>query len=194
MSDQTRGALDLATARAEAARVASDRLGQELLERIASGIPARIDGIAKRTAESQPEVTKQLGSEGIRTMRAELADKAGALATEVRGAARAISWPSEQSLRYGEVRTRHLDGALFSYLHGGRMNVFAEVLESHGFAIYGDSAARAQDVVNPHQLYSEQWLSDLADARTALSAAQAQVRDAQRTDDESSVQTIWDGS
>jgi hypothetical protein len=74
------------------------------------------------------------------------------------------------------------------------MNVFAEVLESHGFAIYGDSARRAQDVVNPHQLYSEQWLSALADARTALSAAQAQVRDAQRTDDESSVQTIWDRS
>jgi hypothetical protein len=194
MSEQTRGALEQATARAEAARVSSDRAGQALLDQIASGIPARIDGIAKRAAEAQPEVTRQLGSEGIRAMRAELAERAGALATEVRGAASEISWPSEQSLRYGEVRTRHLDAALFSYLHGGRMNVFAEVLQSHGFAIYGDTTRRAQDVVNPHELYSEQWLSAFADARTALSAAQLQVRDAQRTHDESSVQTIWDGS
>ena len=194
MSDQTRGTWDRATASAEAAQVTSDRLEQELLDHIASGIPARVDGIAKRAAEREPDVTRRLGVEGIRAMRAELAEKATALAAEVRSAGPEIAWPAEEALRYGEVRTRHLDSALFGYLHGQRMESIAEVMERHGFAIYGDSTQRTQDVVNPHDFYSEQWLAPLAEARTSLSAAQLRVADAKQVDDQASVRSIWDGS
>jgi hypothetical protein len=194
MSDQTKGAWDRATASAEVARTTSDRLEQELLDHIAAGIPARVDAIAKGAAEREPDVTRQLGSDGIRAMRAELAEKATALAAEVRAASSQISWPAEEALRYGEVRTRHLDAALFGYLHGQRMESIAEVLQSHGYAIYGDSTQPSQDVVNPHDFYSEQWLAPLAEARTSLSVAQGRVGDAKQVDDQASVRSIWDGS
>jgi hypothetical protein len=194
MSDQTRGAWDRASATAEEARVTSDRIEQELLHHIAVGIPARVDAIAKRAAEREPDVTRHLGSEGIRAMRAELAQAASALADDIRAAATQITWPAEEALRYGEVRTRQLDAALFGYLHGPRMESIADVLQTHGYAIYGDGTQRTQDVVNPHDFYSEQWLAPLAEARTNLSLAQGRVGDAKTVDDQASVRSIWDGS
>jgi hypothetical protein len=163
-----------------------------LLDLIAAGVSTAVDGMAKRVAESQPEVTRQLGSEGIRAMRAELAETAVQLATEIRTAQ--ISWPAEQSLRYGEVAVRHLDAALFSYLHGPRMDALVEVLQSHGFAIRGDGEQGAQDLVNPHDLYDEGWLSPLAEARTTLAAIESNVRAARQSDADAAVQSIWDDS
>ena len=194
MSDQTLGDVQRATATAEAERVKSEGLKQELLDRIAAGIPARIDSLAKHTAESEPEVTRQLGSEGIRAMRTELAEKAGELAADVRSATAAINWPNEESLRYGEARTRHLDAALFNYLHGQRLGAIAQVLKSKGFAIHDDNARQAQGIINPQDLYSQQWLAPLADARSSLSAAEARVRSAKQADDEATIKSIWEGS
>src|SRR6188472_4542317 len=118
MGDQTADALARAEAVLAAEQTKTESAERELLHRIAAGVPGAVDGVAKRVAESQPEVTRQLGSDGIRAMRAELADQANQLATEIRTAQ--ISWPLEQSVRYGETRTRHLDAALFRYLHGRR--------------------------------------------------------------------------
>ncbi len=170
----------------------TDRLEGELLDRIAAGVPTAVDGIAKRVAESQPEVTRQLGSDGIRAMRAELAETALELAGEIRTAR--ITWPLEQSVRYGEVRTRHLDAALFSYLHGPRMDALVAVLQSHGFAIRGDGATGAQELVNPHELYDEGWLAPLADARTTVSTIESKVRAAKQSNADAAVRSIWDGS
>ena len=192
MSDQTGDALARAEAGLAAEQTNSKRRERELLDRIAAGLPGAIDGIARRAAESQPEVTRQLGSSGIRALRAELAEKAGQRAPAI-GAAQ-ISWPLEQSVRYGEAPTRHLDAALFSYLHGRRMDVLVEVLHRHGFAIRGDGKHGAQHLVNPHDLYREEWLSPLAEARTALASAESRVRAAQQSDTDAAVQSIWDGS
>jgi hypothetical protein len=192
MSDQTDDTLARAEAVLAAEQTKTERYERELLDRIASGVPTAVDGIAKRAAESQPDVTRQLGSDGIRAMRAELAEKALQLATEIRTAQ--ISWPLEQSVRYGEVGTRHLDAALFSYLHGRRMDVLVEVLQSHGFAIRGDGEPGAQDLINPHDLYHETWLAPLSEARITLAAAESEVRAAKQSDADAAVQEIWDGS
>lgn len=192
MSDQAGDALAGAEAALAAVRTKAERLEGELLERIAAGVPSAVDGIAKRAAESQPDVTRQLGSGGIRTMRAELAERARQLAAEIRTAR--ISWPLDQSVRYGEVRTRHLDAALFSYLHGPRMDALVEVLQSHGFAIRGDGEQGAQELVNPHDLYDEGWLSPLAEARATLPAIESHVRAAKQSDADAAVRSIWEGS
>jgi hypothetical protein len=192
MSDQTGDSRARAEAVLAAEQTKTERLERELLDRIAAGVPTAVDGIAKRAAESQPEVTRQLESGGIRAMRAELAEKAIELATEIRTAQ--INWPVEQSVRYGEVPTRHLDAALFSYLHGRRIDALVEVLQSHGFAVRGDGEHGAQDLVNPHDLYNEPWLSPLAEARTTLSVAESSVRAALQSDDDAAVRSIWDGS
>jgi hypothetical protein len=192
MGNQTGDALTRAEAALVAEQTKTERRERELLDRIAAGLPSAVDGIARRVAEAQPEITRQLGSGGIRVLRAELAEKAAQLATEVRAAQ--ISWPLEQSVRYGEVPTRHVDAALFSYLHGRRMDVLVEVLHSHGFAIRGDGEHGAQNLVNPHDLYREEWLSPLAEARAALASAESRVRTAQQSDADAAVQSIWDGS
>jgi hypothetical protein len=125
-------------------------------------------------------------------MRAELAEKANQLAAEI--ATAQINWPLQQTVRYGEAATRHLDAALFSYLHGQRMDALVDVLQSHGFAIRGDGQHGAQDLVNPHDLYHERWLSDLAEARTTLAAAQSSVRATKQRDADAAVRSIWEGS
>jgi hypothetical protein len=192
MSDQTGDARARAEEVLAAEQAKTERLERELLDRIAAGVPTAVDGIAKRAAEAQPEVTRQLGSGGIRAMRAELAEKANELATEIRKAQ--ISWPVEQSVRYGEVATRHLDAALFGYLHGPRMDPLVEVLRSHGFAVSSDGGHGAQDLINPHDLYNEAWLSPLTEARTTLSVAESRVRAVQQSDDDAAVRSIWDSS
>lgn len=192
MSDHTGEVLTSAEAALAAEQTNTERCERELLDRIAAGLPSAVDGIARRAAESQPEVTRQLGIDGIRALRAELAEKADQLATDIRAAQ--ISWPSEQSVRYGEVPTRHLDAALFRYLHGGRMDVLVEVLHSHGFAIRKDGEQDAQDLINPHDLYRAGWLSPLAEARTSLASAESRVRAAKQSDADADVQSIWDAS
>jgi hypothetical protein len=192
VSDQTGDVLARAETGLAAEQTKTERCERELLDRIAAGLPGAVDGIARRAAESQPEVTRQLGSGGIRALRAELAEKADLLATEIRAAQ--INWPREQSVRYGEVPTRHLDAALFRYLHGRRMDLLVEVLHSHGFAIRGDGEDGAQNLVNPHDLYREEWLSPLAEARTTLASAESRVRAAQQADADAVVRSIWDGS
>jgi hypothetical protein len=192
MSEQTGEALGRAEAALAAEQAKTDRLEVEVLDRIAAGVPTAVDGIAKRVAESQPEITRQLGSDGVRAMRADLAEAAIHLAAEIRTAE--ISWPVDQSVRYGEVAVRHLDGALFGYLHGPRMDALVEVLQSHGFAIRGDGEQGAQDLVNPHDLYDEGWLTPLAGARTTLAAIESSVRAAKQSEVDAAVRSIWDGS
>jgi hypothetical protein len=192
MGDQTTDALARAEAALAAAQTKTEHLERELLHRIAAEVPSAVDSIAKGVAESQPEVTRRLGSDGIRAMRAELAEKANQLATEIRTAQ--INWPLEQPVRYGEARTRHLDAALFSYLHGRRMDALVDVLRSHGFAIRGEGEHGAQDLINPHDLYHERWLSALAEARTALAATQSSLRAMMQRDADAAVRSIWDAS
>ena len=192
MSDQTGEALRAAEAVLAAEQAKTDRLEAEVLDRIARGVPTAVDGIAKRVAESQPEITRQLGSVGVKAMRADLAEAANQLAAEIRTAE--IAWPGEQSVRYGEVAVRHVDAALFGYLHGPRMDALVEVLQRHGFAKRGDGEHGAQDLVNPHDLYDEGWLSPLAGARTALSAIESRVRAAKQSETDAAVRSIWDDS
>lgn len=192
MSDQTGDALERAEAALAVEQSKTERCERELLDRIAAGLPSAVDGIARRAAQSQPEVTKQLGSGGIRALRSELADKAEQLATDVRAAQ--ISWPHAQSVRYGEVPTRHLDAALFSYLHGRRMDVLVEVLHRHGFSVRDDGEHGAQDLINPHDLYRAEWLSPLAEAGTTLASSESRVRAVKRSDADDAVRSIWDGS
>jgi hypothetical protein len=192
MGDQTGQARGRAETALVAEQAKTDRLERELLDRVAAGVPAAVDGIARRVAESQPDVTRQLGSDGIRAMRAELADAAGRLAADIRTAQ--ISWPVAQPVRYGEVPVRHLDAALFGYLHGARMDAVVEVFASHGFAIRRDGGHGAQDLVNPRDLYDEGWLSALAEARTSLAAIESRLEAAKQSDVDAAVRSIWEGS
>jgi hypothetical protein len=97
VSEETTQKLREATAAAAARRAGADALKQHCLAEVASGMAARVDEIAKRTAHAQPDVAKQLGSAGIETLRKELAEQAELIAAELATAGEQLQWPTRQS-------------------------------------------------------------------------------------------------
>jgi hypothetical protein len=76
MSNETAREVAQAEALESDQRAKADERIRECLSGIASELPGRIDDIAKRTAQNQPEVTESLGSDGLKVLRRELADSA----------------------------------------------------------------------------------------------------------------------
>jgi hypothetical protein len=72
MSDETAQRLEEATVTQVERRAEADDRKRECLTAVACGIPARVEEIAKRAAQGQPEVAKELGSDGIKDLRREL--------------------------------------------------------------------------------------------------------------------------
>jgi hypothetical protein len=67
MSDETAQRLEEVRATEAERRVEADDRKRECLTAVAGGIPVHLEEIAKRAAHGQPEVAKELGSDGITT-------------------------------------------------------------------------------------------------------------------------------
>lgn len=190
MSEQT--AQNLRKAEAEESRLRTEVNAQvrECLTSIARDIPSRVDEVAKGAAHSEPEVAKQLGAEGIRSLRQELADAAKAFAAEIEAAAEQIQWPRTQS-SFSGVTSSDVHSALFKFLHGRRVDTLAVILKRHGFSIRDDNAQRKQGLILPQHLYDRDGFSSLAEALTSLSAAERAVIAAKAADDSAAVDSLW---
>jgi hypothetical protein len=170
----------------------ADERIRECLSGIASGLPGRIDKIAKRTALNQPEVAKTLGSEGLKVLRRELADSAQELAPELEGAADKIKWPQASS-EYSGVSTRDIHSALFKFLHGPHVDKLAAVFKRHGFSV-GDAHRDSQSLILPQDLYEEKTFAPVAEALNSLGKAQQDLASAKATHDQDTVASLWDNS
>ena len=77
MSDATAQQLKRAEAALADRQKAADEAKDALVRLVAEDLPTRIDAIAKQTAQAQPEVTKTLGVDGVKQLRADLGRESG---------------------------------------------------------------------------------------------------------------------
>ena len=193
MSESTTQELLKAKAAVTEQRQAADSAKDALTRQIAEGLPTRIDAIAKRAAQAEPEVTKELGAEGVRKLRAELAAEAKKLGAELNGAADQINWPIPYS-DYSQSSTQEVQNAFFHYFYGERVNRVASIFKKRGYDIHDDNSQRSQGIVHPHSLYEKDDMAAVAEAQNALAAAERDYVKAKQADDDDIVADIWSDS
>ena len=180
MGEQTAGELEkLKTAEAQQ-RAATDELKTECVESVARGLPDRLDACAKRLAHAQPDVARQLGREGIDTLRRELAEAAEQLGAELRGAVGQIEWPAHAR------RSDDVHSALFKFMYGPRVARLTTIFKAHGF--YFDPTGG----ILPQDLYERDSFGELVEGLQALESAARATAAAKAADDRDAVESLWD--
>ncbi|WP_374008460.1 hypothetical protein [Leifsonia sp. LS-T14] len=91
MSQETEEALTAARDQLLEAETAVALQEQEVLDRIAEHLPSKADGVAKRIAHEQPDLTRSVAAEDI-------------------------EWPISED-RYSRVEPRHVHSALFKWFY-----------------------------------------------------------------------------
>lgn len=193
MSDETKRILDEATTTVTAARAKADARKQECLDVVADDLPAAVERLAKRTAHAQPEVTKALGGNGVRTLRKELAAETAELAEYVRAGADKIEWPTAAS-EWSKVEPRKIHSALFKFMYGAPVNRVGDVFGRHGYDTQRTERGGAQGLVLPQSLYDEDSFGAVADALNELGAAEIAFKKAKEAEDREVVDSLWDES
>lgn len=194
MSEQTKHALEQANeavARAEANVTLSKR---QALSAIADKIPEAIDQRAKEIAQENPDVTRNLGKEGINNFRSDLAERAAALAAHMRNGEDNIEWPDKkllESSRFWGIPTAEISKAVCKHMSGSPIEQIDAVFGRYGYRAQPPSIAARIPVLPPQSLFAiedveivSQALEQLADARTAQLKAKAE-------DDEAVVNDLW---
>jgi hypothetical protein len=129
MSKETASALQKAQDAEAEQRAAVDDVMHETLAAVADGLPAKLVEYAKTLSHAHPDVAKQLGRDGIGTVRGELCGIATDIGNELRGAAHQIKWPRNKYVSKDDIGS-----ALFSFLYGQRIDRLTALLRSHGFS------------------------------------------------------------
>ncbi len=184
VSNETKRILDEATTVVGAARAEADARRRECLDLVADGIPGAVDGVAKRIAQSQPDVTRGLGATGVKALREELAVEATVLAENVRSGSGKIEWP-EQDSEWSKVEPRNVHSALFKFMYGTPVNRIGKVFGRHGYEVH-------DGVVLPQELYDESSFGPVVEALNNLGAAEIALRKAKADDDRDVVDSLWD--
>lgn len=194
MSDDTQAALRRAEEELASARDRARTIQLQLLDTIAAELPAHTEELARQTAYKQPEVTKSLGSDGVRKLREELGSKAEELAASVRDGVDAIKWPQREDL-YSSVKAREVRTALFHFLYGRPVDSMATIFKHAGFNVHDDNAQRHQGLVLPQWLFSEGNLQEqfeaVAQALNAVAAARDATAKSKAADDKDAVDELW---
>jgi hypothetical protein len=192
MSEETTRDLRDALAAASEARAEADLQKKKCLTELAEGLAGRLDALAKRVAQAEPEVTKALGKTGIQQLRTELDHEAALLAADVQGAADRITWPVPQS-HYDKAEEGKIHSALFDYMYGPRVDKLAAVFKRHGYSIHDNNSRQAQGLVLPQSLYEQEKFGPVAQALNVLGEAERVVAEARKADDSSTVDDLWGG-
>ncbi|WP_259557795.1 hypothetical protein [Brachybacterium sillae] len=195
MSEETRAVLHRAEEELTSARDHARTIELELLHAIAAELPARAEELARKTAHSQPEVTKALGGDGVKKLRADLRLKADELVAVLHGGVDAIKWPQRKPT-YSPVTAREVQTAILHFLYGSPVDSMATIFKAAGFNVHDDNAQRHQGLVLPQWLFSERDLQDqfeaVAQALNAVADAQAAAAQAKSADDKDEVDELWD--
>lgn len=192
MSDETKRILDEATTVVTTARAEADARKQECLDLVADGIPTAVERLAKRTAQAQPDVTKELGATGVKALREELAAEAAELAQYIRTGSEKIEWPKRDS-EWSKVEPRKVHSALFNFMYGTPVNRIGNVFGRHGYDVRKTArGGGAQGLVLPQSLYDEDSFGAVADALNDLGTAEIALMKAKAEDDKDIVESLWD--
>jgi hypothetical protein len=164
----------------------------ELLAKIAREMPGKVEELAKRVAQSKPEVTKALGKDGVANFRAELAEVTAPIAADIADAAARIEWPKPEE--WGSVSPHQIHSSLFKYLYV-RVDKIAGVFKRHGYDVHDDVPSRKQGLVLPQSLYNQNDPEFVGLAQTLDKLAKATYRTtkAKAEDDSAIVADLWGG-
>lgn len=195
MSQDTEQALTRARAIEQSAAVDAQNRIEALLSALAAGLPDQALAIARRVSQAQPDVATSIGREGITALRDELTAAAQSLAVDVETHPEMFTWPSAQS-EYSSVKANDVRTAIFKAWYGRRVDTLGKVIEKYGFDVQRDNRERRQGVVLPQYLYTREiedaHFEAVAEALTALGAAQRAVSQAQAALDREAVDSLWD--
>lgn len=194
MSEQTQQALEHANeavVRAEAHLTQSKR---EALNVIADKIPSVVDQRAKEIAQKHPDVTRDLGKEGVQDFRKDLEERAERLAINVRNGEDNIEWPDEKLLsqsRFWAVGSSEIRNAVCNYMNGISLIQLEEVFARYGYKPQIPSYRAEIPLLTPQSLCAVEDLKTVAEALEQLGAAQSAQAQAKAEDDRSSVDDLW---
>lgn len=191
MSDETRRAREQADGALNAAQARADECKRECLNTVAVGIPAAVDAAAKKIAQSQPDVTRQLGPDGVKALREELAAEAATLAEHVRAGTHKIEWPTQSGGWATTVEPHQIHSALFKYMYGRPINLVANVFGRYGYDVQRTPGRTEQGLLLPQSLYVESSFDGVAAALTELGEARRAHAKAKADDDQDAVDELW---
>lgn len=193
MSEETALKLKEAEAAFASAEAAATTSKNELLATVARHLPGHAKHLAKRTAQSEPDVTRALGADGVTKLRAELEATADELAADIAGAASKIIWPTPS--HFSPVTSNDIRTALFNYLHGQRVGKLAKLFKDSGYNIHDNNNRGSQSLVLPQFLFKEEEMSaeikSLGSTLMALFKANEAVVAAKKADDLADVDDLW---
>ncbi|MBF4554365.1 hypothetical protein [Corynebacterium suicordis] len=194
MSEQTQQALEHANeavVRAEAHLTQSKR---EALSIIADKIPAVVDQRAKEIAHKHPDVTRNLGKDGVENFRKDLAERAEKLATQIRNGEDNIEWPDEKLLaqsRFWGVSSLEIQNALVNYIQGSPIDQVEAVFVRYGYKGQIPSYRAGIPLLSPQSLCAVEDLKTVAEALEQLGTAQSAQAQAKAEDNQSTVDDLW---
>ena len=182
MSEETKNALKQATEKLAAARADADSAKRACLAQIQADLPERAAEAAKRVAIQYPDVTKELGKDGVAEMRAALQVAAEDIGRQFVAAINEIDWPLGST--YSKVENRNVHSALFKRFWK-KTGALKQVLVESGYKL-GDA-----DPFLPQALYVESKFTAVAAALTVLGRATTNFQNAKEADDDSIVDDLW---
>ncbi|QHK22613.1 hypothetical protein GU243_23915 (plasmid) [Pseudarthrobacter psychrotolerans] len=193
MSEETAQKLKEAEAHLSSMEDEATARKNELLIAVAERLPGHARQLAKRTGQSEPDVTRALGTEGIKELRSQLEDLASELAADVAGAVSEVTWPKPS--HFSSVKPNDVRKSLFEFMYGQKMTKFAKVFKDHGFNTYDGNNRGHQSLVLPQSFFSEDEIAEeikaLGTVLMAVTKAEMAVEAAKKADDLAAVDDLW---
>jgi|GEM_PF-3564753 len=195
MSESTQQALQRANeavARADANLTLSKR---EALSIIADKIPAAVDQRAKEIAHKHPDVTRNLGQEGVKNFRKDLAESAEKLATHVRTGEDNIEWPDKrlvESSRFWGSSPKEVRNAICDYMNGSPINEVEAVFARYGYQAHIHIFDGRVPQLLSQSLCAIEDVNIIAEALEQLADAQSAQERAKTDDDQATVNDLWE--
>jgi hypothetical protein len=187
MSNETRAALTSARQTYMDASASASKAQDALLARLASDLPSKVDAVARRVAESDVQKARSLGKERLDEVRGELRRRALTYAEEIRQSRQDLPWRGSVQSSFGPSRFAVMD-ALRSLYTREVIEDFVKPLQVAGFAVQARN-------YNSHDFFESENYEAEIDAVVlavdAAKAAQREVDNARRTDDQADLSDLW---
>ncbi|WP_369021750.1 hypothetical protein [Paenarthrobacter ureafaciens] len=189
MSEETALKFKEAKESLSVAKQALETRERAFLAAVAPQIPSHANELALRLAKQQPDITKGLGADRVKELRATIQAAALRASEDVAGANSQVQWETPTSI-YTVPNAHEVHAAMRSYLRRNVAPEFIAILKEAGFTIPGSAAGPSLG-----SFYSEEDVTaearDLGGALLALAKAEKAVTKAKEADDDATVNELW---
>ncbi|WP_144763988.1 hypothetical protein [Curtobacterium sp. 9128] len=186
MSEETRQAVDAAQREYDEADQAERSVGRALIDAVAEALPARVEALARKAVDKNPDQVRKLGSEGMQKLRASLRSAAEEVAGQMRDQS-GTPWRGSYAQSFGTSNyavTSALEG-LFGYPEKSKLQA---PMRDAGFNTHpepfpSEQLARTEDHTD--------MIAALTRATMATNTAAKKVDTARKANDAQDVADAW---